>query len=527
MKRTVSLLLCGLLLLSGCSFSQPDGEAATSAPDTPEVTSAEVTTLQTEATTQSEAPAIEAPHFPEAEPTHFEYAPADAELLIEAEDGLLGGTAQITDSREGYSGSGCVNGIFGGGGLLLEAEIPASQHYHITLRAASDVPVSGRIVVNGAPRGEFELSGVGSFESVRFDNIYLAKGTAQISFADLTADADIDCVMLNNSEDVLGLDYGLNGALSNKYADESAQKLYSYLLSCYGSKVLSGQQCSQGSNGEFDRVYALTGRYPAIRFGELMDYTVGSDTGDIELALEWAESGGIVGYVWNWPMVGSVYRSKTSFDLEKAVTNLDIAAMGSGALELRYTSGDITAETLAVIDGIDKVSQQLLRLKDAGAAVIFRPLPEASSGLFWWSESVESYLWLYKLIYERMTLYWDLGNLIWVWNGQSADWYVGDGYADIISLDVYYPEDETPPQPSGVNFILAASKISAAKPIAMSECSDLPSPDGIEADRAYWLYCSAWTGDYSAGGKYMQDGEWVQFYNSTAVIAKDEIDYVR
>ena len=526
MKSFAIMLLCGLILLSGCSFSEPDGSVTTA----PETQPAVSITLPPETTASETTPAIEpidAPRYPETAPLGFEYEPAEVEMLIEAEKGIVGEPAEITDSREGYSGSGCVGGIFGGGSLVIEAEIPSPQHYFITLRAASDTPAKGVLSVNGSPIGGFEITGSGEFEALRFDNIYLPEGGAQISFSDFDAQIYIDCVVIENSEEILGLDYLPDSALSNKYADESAEALYSYLLSQYGSGVLSGQQCSQGSSAELDGVYALTGRYPAVRFGELMDYAAGNDTGDIELALEWAESGGIVGYVWNWAMAGSVYRSKTPFDLEKAVTKLDIAAMDPAALGLRYESGDVAAETVALVDGIDKVSQQLLRLKEAGVAVLFRPLPEASSGQFWWSESAESYLWLYRLIYERMTLYWDLGNLIWVWNGQSADWYVGDGYADIISLDIYYGADDTPPPQSGVNFMLAASEISPKKPVALSECSDLPDPDSIARDRTFWLYCSTWTGDYSAGGKYMQDVEWVRFYNSEAVITRDEIENYR
>lgn len=530
MNRFIIMLLCGLILLSGCSYETPlqtgAGELSDAASQSRSESVGQTTVSEYQSTSETTVlPEPQVPHYQEIAAVKVDYEQTEVRQFIEAEDGIIGGGAEKTDSREGYSGSGCVFGIFGGGSVVLEAQIPAPQHYSITVRAASDTQASASFTVNGVSRGEFTVSGSGDFEAVRFDNIYLTKGTVQFGFTDFSADIYLDCILIEDSEDVLNLSYKTDGALSNRYSDESAKKLYGYLMSCYGSRVLSGQQCSQGSNSELDAVYELTGRYPAIRFGELMDYTVGGDTGDIELALDWAKSGGIVGYVWNWPMAGSVYQSRTAFDLEKAVTSLDIAAMEDGALAMRYDAGDISAETLAVIDGIDRVARQLLRLRDAGVAVIFRPLPEASSGQFWWSKSVESYLWLYRLIYERMTLYWDLGNLIWVWNGQNAEWYVGDSFADIISLDIYYPESEAPAQPSGINFMLAAAKISAEKPAAISECSDLPNPDSIAVDRAYWSFCSAWTGDYAVGGKYMQDSEWVQFYNSEIVIAKDEIEY--
>ena len=346
-----------------------------------------------------------------------------------------------------------------------------------------------------------------------------------MSRAGLSGNVDLDCIMISNSSDIIDLSYDLDSAaLSNPSSDENSSRLYSYILANYGEKILSGQQVSQGTNAELELVYETTGRYPAIRFGELMDYSAGSDTGDIELALEWASGGGIVGYVWNWPMSGSVYQSRTGFDLQKAVSDLDLATVEPAELVEKYDAEEVSAETLAIIDGIDLAAAQLKRLCDAGVPVIFRPLPEASSGIFWWSRDKDSYLWLYKLIYERFTEYHSLTNLIWVWNGQDAEWYPGDEYCDIISLDVYYPSGSPAAGRSGINFFLSARGVSAEKPVALSECSNFPIPDYSAMDRAFWSFASAWTGDYSPGGEYMPDAAWIRFYNSSLVLTLDEID---
>ena len=534
MKRIFIMLLVGVLLLSGCMSSegkQPessgsfDGSKQFGVPDNTvptEPTSAPDTTTPTE----SAAPEPESPQYSEVAAAVYGFNPQEFSDLFELEDGITSGTAEKIDTRDGFSGSGYVTRLGTGGSVLLSIPLPASQHYSITVRAASDAPAGGNLLLNGLPRGSFELNGSGDYETVKFENIYLPEGTAQLSFSELRGEIDFDCVLVENASEIYEIAFEIGG-LTNSNADSSAAALYDYLLKNHRKKVLSGQQVSQGTNAEIEAIYEATGRYPAVRFGELMDYSAGIDTGDIELASEWAKSGGIVGYSWYWPMSGSVYQNRTGFDLSKAVTDLDIAAMEGGALTLRYDSGDVTAETLAVIDGIDLVSQKLKILRDEGVPVIFRPLPEASNGQFWWSQSVDSYLWLYKLIYERMTIYHKLNNLIWVWNGQSADWYVGDGMTDIISLDIYYPEGSPAAGQSSINAMLAAHKISQNKMIAISECSALPSPDNIAMDKAYWSYCSAWTDDYAVGGKFMSIADWIQFYNSDIVLTIDEVEYNR
>lgn len=533
MKRIFIMLLCGLILMSGCAGSESEqldtSDSAgisimTGEPGVPDNT---VSTEPTEPEPNkiTEAPEPTVPQYPEIAAAKYSFDPQEFSELFEIEDGVISGSALKTDAREGFSGGGYVNKLTYGGNVVLEIELPVSQHYNITLRAASDTPASGNLTLNGAVRGSFALIGSGSYETVRFDNIYLPVGESQLSFSDLSGEMDLDCVLFENASEIYELTYEPVGGLSNLNADESAVELYAFLAKNYGKKVLSGQQVSQGTNDELEAIYAETGRYPAIRFGELMDYSAGKDTGDIELAAEWANSGGIVGYSWYWPMHGSVYQNRTAFDLSKAVTSVDIATMEGGALTLRYESGEMTGETLAVIDGIDRVSEQLVKLRDNGIVVIFRPLPEASNGQFWWSQSAEGYLWLYKLVYDRMTMYWKLNNLIWVWNGQSADWYPGDGLTDIISLDVYYPSGSKSAEQSGINLFISAREISENKIIAISECSALPTPDNIAMDQTYWSYCSTWTGDYSIGGSYMPIQSWIQFYNSETVLTRDEIEY--
>ena len=101
-------------------------------------------------------------------------------------------------------------------------------------------------------------------------------------------------------------------------------------------------------------------------------------------------------------------------------------------------AGTIPMEAWYLIRDIDAISEQLKILQDNNVTVLWRPLHEASGGWFWWGcRGKDAYQWLWNLMYERQTHYHKLNNLIWVWNGQDPDWYVGDDRCDIIGEDVY------------------------------------------------------------------------------------------
>lgn len=524
MKRIFALLLCGILLLEGCAGGEKPSVSADLPSETlPSGTVALITEDTTLPPPSETLPSgeITVPSLSETDPLEFEIDAGEYSELIELETGFLVSNAAAGTSESGHSGSGYVENLSGGGSVLVEPAITSPQHYDITVRAASDAEVSGSLYVSGSLWGRFTLAGTGDYEAVMFTNVYLTPG-AQLMLADFSGEARLDCVLVENSEDIYSVELTPSAELITPDPDPSAVKLYEYLLSESGRHVLSGQQVEEGSDRLLDDVMAATGRYPAIRFGDLMGYSAGEDTGDAELAIEWAERGGIVGYTWYWTLNGSCYQARTSFDLENAVTETDVATMDADTVAMRAQNGEIPLETLALIAGIDAVAPQLKKLKDAGAAVLFRLLPEAASGQFWWSRSAESYLWLYELIFDRMTLYHGLNNLIWVWNGQDAAFYPGDELCDIVSLDLYYPDGSPEAGRSGVNSFISAAGVTKNKLMAISECSVLPRPDEMSRDGCFWSFAAAWSGEYAADAL-----DRARFYNSTAVITLDELEYNR
>lgn len=175
---------------------------------------------------------------------------------------------------------------------------------------------------------------------------------------------------------------------------------------------------------------------------------------------------------------------------------------------------------------IDKVSEQLARLRDEGIAVLWRPLHEASNGYFWWSKDEESYKWLWKLMYQRQTEYHKLNNLIWVWSAQNARWYVGDDYCDVLSLDVYSSNASKDGQ---VNSLLFLQGISKNKPIAMSECGTTPDIQSIADEKAMWSYIGQWGGNYlmNEEGKlseeFNSEADLITMYNNNLTVTRDKL----
>ncbi|MCD7823317.1 MAG: hypothetical protein LUG86_04785 [Oscillospiraceae bacterium] len=531
LKRTLSVLTAFILLLSmtACTDTGKTEEIVTE----DEVTAATIPTedvtetLPTEETvTELTEPAV-LPTHAEAEISEVAYNPTDCCVIYEAEDGTMDGYTVAMSSHEGYSGTGYVTGLsLPDSTLTVILNIPSAQHYDVTVCLSSDEPVEGVLYVDGLARGTFTTSGSGEFESIKFENIYLSPDTSSVTISDLSGEVDLDFFLLENAEDLSELDYSVSGVLSNSGATEATAALYKDLCEMYGESVLTAQQCSQGSNAEIYAVAAVTGKYPLIRLGELSGYSAGVDTGDIELAIDYYQSGGIIGYSWYWTMNGSCYLEESGFSLSNAVTTHDVAHMSIEKVTELLSTGGVSEECCEIIEGIDLIAEQLSKLSDLGIPVMLRPLPEAGNGEFWWGEDLESYIWLYQLIYNRLTDYYMLDNIIWIWNAQDVDWYVGDDYCDIISLDVYDFSLGAWDNQSHVTALVRMMELSSDKPIAISECNVLPSPANIKKDNAYWLFASVFSGSYTITDDnelctdYMSEQEWILFYNCSETVTK-------
>ncbi len=525
--RIMAAAVAAICTLSGCGVQIGRNESMTA----PEKTSV-VTTTKKQTNDDSKADEQALKSYEETKIVANAIPYVKYSKSVEAETGAVSGKAKVKSDRKGYKGKGYVTNISAEEDWSREIELTDSQYYDLTITVASDVPCVNGIAVNGKKLQDFSASGSGKFEKVTFKNIYIEKGKTAISVIPVDGGLDVDCLTLTASEDISKLDLTISKpALSNKDSDYNAKALYQYLCESYGKQVLLGQHDTIGTSAETDMIYKTTGKYPAIRFGDLMLATekdsITTDT-EMNIAMDWASNDGIVGYMWHWAAPDDkreYYADQTDFDIKKAVTKENIAQLSLEDIKKLQKDGKVSKECVAVVQDIDTVSEKLSTLRDEGIAVLWRPLHEASNGDFWWGNDKEAYKWLWKLMYERQTKYHKLNNLIWVWSAQNADWYVGDKYCDVLSCDVYDDGNKD----AQVNIMLFLQSISKNKPIAMSECGSFPDIQSIADEKAMWAFIGQWGGNYlmTDDGKLAEENntaaELIKMYNNNLTLTRDKL----
>ncbi len=324
--------------------------------------------------------------------------------------------------------------------------------------------------------------------------------------------------------------YRVDYTLSNPNASERTVRLFTYLQAIYGSYTLSGQYASDKGihSPEVTALYQLTGKYPAILGIDLMDYSpsrvaYGAQTNATDYALEWAHAGGIITLIWHWNAPKDLIASSAQpwwngYNTEATTFDLYAALNGSDPEGYRLLLRDI-----------DAIAVQLKRLADEDIPVLWRPLHEASGGWFWWGNyGASNYISLWRLMYDRLTNVHHLNNLIWVYNGQAADWYPGDDYVDIIAEDNYVgPYDYE----SLYNlFYKALSYTDSQKMIGLAENGTIPDPSLLVRDNARWLFFVTWSDLFVVNPKngeisdrYNELRHFTDVYDDKTILTLDEL----
>ena len=467
---------------------------------------------------------VSAPTFTESS------VPSDFFAVYEAEDATLIGGAKKT-SNPAFSGEAGVTGVNGEqDSIVFNVSVEDSGFYDVTLVSyTKDKGRTNNLLIDGANAGSLISTKSSELEDVTLHYIYLEAGEHEIAITPSWGWVDYDCLKLTacdiNVKDI----YNVTAKLSNPNADDNTKRLYNFLCDIYGKYTLTGQTGDEGrESNEYLAIKDVTGKEFAVLGMDVMNYSgtataQGANSETVERAYDWyVNAGGIVQLWWHWHSpagyipeganwYSSFYKESSSIDLDKAMNGED---------ETLYN---------LLIDDIDRISEQLTRLRDCGVPVIWRPLHEASGGWFWWGASgPEAYKWLWKLMYERMTDYHELDNLIWIWNAQSSDWYPGDEYCDIAAIDIYNAAHDYGASPAMLADMHGWTD--GVKMITMSECATMPDPDLIIRDNAYWLWFAVWNWGYIVkdGTPVLSDAftdyyMMEKVYNSEVIITRDEL----
>ena len=301
-----------------------------------------------------------------------------------------------------------------------------------------------------------------------------------------------------------------DASLINPDADDCAKELMRYLKSVYGTKVIAGQYINEYADysaaefqadpdnpdspstvfnaHELKAVYSVTGEYPALLGLDVSGIESGDPCYSVGQAVEWHNAGGIVTICWHWKIDNmdgnprAFYTQQTSFSLAAA-----LADKGGNLYK-------------GLISDIDAVAEALKPLAVNGVPVLWRPLHEASGGWFWWGASGEdAYKELWDILYDRMTNVHKLNNLIWVYNGQDKDWYVGDDKCDIIGDDPYYDynsRESYEKDPANSLRFKTNYKYGENKMIMMSENDFVFDIDAAFRENTRWLTFCTWCREF-------------------------------
>lgn len=433
---------------------------------------------------------------------------------IEAEDGVMTGEVSIGTADPGYSGTGYA-AFKSTGSLTLTYNASVSGLYDLAIGYnAPNGDKKTQLVVNGQAN-EISLPGSSSFLEASGGKVMLNAGSNTIEFNPNWGWYNIDYVRLSASSDAAS--HQVNKEPVNPNATTETKALMSYLVEQYGKSILSGQQTLEDAQW----IKEQTGKYPAIMSTDMMDYSPsrvehGATSSEVDKAIQWAQEGGIVSFVWHWNAPTGLYDTPgkewwsgfytdaTSFDVQYALEHPK------------------SKDYKLLLRDMDAIAVQLKRLQDAHVPVLWRPLHEAEGGWFWWgAKGPEPAKQLYRLMYDRFTNYHHLNNLIWIWNSEKPEWYPGDDVVDIASVDIYNEAGNYGPNIAKYDSLV--NLVQDKKMVALPENGPIPDPEQLIAYSAHWLFFSTWTGDYIRDGQYNSSEHLRDVYSSDYVITRDEL----
>jgi Beta-mannanase len=405
---------------------------------------------------------------------------------VEAEDGVLAGGVTKSTAIAGYSGTGYVTNFKDSPDMVtVIVNVPSTAFYSIFIRYNGADDKYQDILVNNAGASSVYFPKTNGWAITDAGKYFLHAGNDTITLRKSWGWDDIDQFLVYttvlNSYDKIAQDPVDTNAMA------ATRSLYNFLLANYGKRIISGQ-----TDGYTDQIISLTGKVPMLKVSDFQHYTDGysykggsfgwDGNGTTEAIINWYNSTGkkgIVGFQWHWhsPSGGTVntntfYTQYTTFDVTKAVQK--------GTVEYSQTIRDI-----------DSIATQLKKLQNAGVPILWRPLHEAGGGWFWWgAKGPVACKQLYAILFDRLTNYHQIHNLIWVWSTYETDWYPGNKTVDIVGMDSYPGNYNYSTQKN--TFDRYFNLTNGEKIITMSENGPIPNPDDCLNYDAPWSYFMSW-----------------------------------
>jgi len=450
----------------------------------------------------------------------FTTAGTPVDGVLEAEKATLSGDAAISTTQSGFSGTGYVN--TNSGNVTFTVQTTETGYYDVYLKYVATAQKINNLYVDGLQAAEITFPASISWSEIKAATLKLTAGSHTISIVKNWGYIQLD--YLRVAKNTVGpVAFNIASAPVSTNPSSQLLNLYNYLKTNFNTKIISGTMANYSTNiTEATWVYNTTGKWPALTAFDFIDHTNPNQnwvnyTAPFTLGQEWWNNNGIVAFSWHWrdPLTKSgsfntfstSYPNGTTFDVTKV-------------------SDPTSTEYKAMIVDIDVIAEYLKQFKNANIPVIWRPLHEAEGGWFWWgAKGAEPCKALWKLLYDRLVNYHGLNNLIWVWtssaSANSATWYPGDNYVDVVGMDIYPGENQHGSQ--YISFNKVREMTGGRKIITLSECGSVPDPALMQQYGDTWSWFMPWNGDYTESNLNNGATWWKKFFSYDYVITRDKM----
>lgn len=448
-----------------------------------------------------------------------------AAIRVEAEDAVPADDHKLEITAEANASGGKYVEM-GEGDLAFTVNMPSEGYY--TLYVNYKLPTergnkTQNLTLNGSSAGQVTFGVSDDFTVLKAaGKIKLKKGENAIGITHSWGWVGIDYIEITEFE---ATPWNISPKPVTPEPTESAQKLYNFLYTNFGKKVISGVMTERpfendgnytpqdfDTQTELSYINKASGKNVVLvgfdflhASGKNSDqqWYQGYTHASLEMAKTVWKKGGIPQFNWHWkdPMhtVEAFYTQSSGND---PYTEFSIGLAYDTTTGKWKTDSD---EYKALMRDMEMIADSLLTLQKEGVAVLWRPLHEASGKWFWWgTDGAKACVALYKLMFDTFVNKKGLHNLIWVWTTDEApdalDWYPGDEYVDVVGRDYYYYPREANHASLISSFEKVKDMFGAKKIVTLSENGSVPYPDEMKADGANWSWFMPWYGDYAMEG---------------------------
>ena len=316
----------------------------------------------------------------------------------------------------------------------------------------------------------------------------------------------------------------------NPHASPEARALLELYYSLSGKYTLTGQHnypATRDRNSRFAAEYS--GETPAIwstdmGFAEDGNYDSYLSRPDIvKEAIRQHKKGSIITICWH--AVPPTADEPVTF-MPQGSTPPDSLASVQGHLLDEQFRDVLTPGTLLHKrweEQVDTVAYYLKQLQEAGVPVLWRPYHEMNGDWFWWGGRVGEYSTadLYRQLFDRYVNHHHLDNLVWVWNvdrpstpiRKFSNFYPGNEYLDIVSLDVYGSDFNQ-------DYYDSLQVLSMGKPMLFGEVGNPPFPEILDS-QPDWTSWVIWAGM----ARNVTKKQYKILYNDPRILTQDDLAY--